>query len=97
LHRKLVDRAEVRRGQIAQVRGLLTSAQARTALNAARMDAGKVVEAVAFLDDAELARFSERASQAQADFAAGALTNTELTYIVIALATAVIILVIVAA
>jgi hypothetical protein len=80
-----------------QVRGLFSSPQAKKALSATRMDAGKIADAVALLDDAELARLSQRASKAQADFAAGALSNQELTYIVIALATAVIILVIVAA
>jgi len=49
------------------------------------------------LNDQELARLAARAEKANSDFAAGSLTNQELTYIVIALGTAVLILVIVAA
>ena len=57
----------------------------------------KIMKAVAVLDDAELARLAERAQGIQQDFAAGALSNQDLTYIVIALGTAVLILIIIAA
>jgi hypothetical protein len=97
LHQRLVDKEQVRQERVARLRGLLSSPQAQKALAASQMDAGKIVDAVALLGDAELARLSERAAKAEADFAAGALTNQQLTYIVIALATAVIIIVIVVA
>jgi hypothetical protein len=45
----------------------------------------------------ELARLAEKTNQIQNDFAAGSLTNQQLTYIVIALGTAVLVLLIVAA
>lgn len=57
----------------------------------------KIMQAAAVLSDDELARLAEKARSIDADFAAGALSNQDLTYIVIALATAVVILVIVAA
>ena len=53
--------------------------------------------AVAALDSETLQRLAERVSAVNADVSAGALSNQELTYIVIALATAVLILVILAA
>ena len=56
----------------------------------------QVTAALPLLGDEELAQLASRAERAQADFAAGALSNQEITYILIALATAVIILVIVA-
>jgi hypothetical protein len=70
---------------------------AEKAIKRAGFDRNTVVRAVATLSDDELSRLSARAERAQQDLAAGALSNQELTYIVIALATAVIILVIVAA
>ena len=66
-------------------------------LKAGKVDYKKVDQAIATLSPEELARLATRTNQIQKDFAAGALTNQELTYIVIALATAVLILVIVAA
>ncbi|RPI25790.1 MAG: hypothetical protein EHM61_13465 [Acidobacteria bacterium] len=57
----------------------------------------KIMQAAAVLSDEELARLAERATSVEADFAAGALSNQELTYIVIALGTAVLILIIVVA
>jgi hypothetical protein len=79
------------------VRNLFDSADGRRTLAAAGFDAGKVVDAVGVLDDAALHRLAEKARDARRDFEAGALTNQQITYILIALATAVIILVIVAA
>jgi hypothetical protein len=61
------------------------------------LDVARVRQAVSLLNDDELARLSARARAIKSDFAAGALTNQELTYIIIALGTAVLILVIVAA
>jgi hypothetical protein len=52
---------------------------------------------VATLSPEELARLATKTNQIQTDFAAGALTNQQLTYIVIALGTAVLVLLIVAA
>jgi hypothetical protein len=61
------------------------------------MDAAEIVSAVSVLDDESLSRLAAQAFDAQQDVAAGSLTNQQLTYIVIALGTAVLILVIVAA
>lgn len=61
------------------------------------LDRTRLRQAAGLLSDEELARLAARAKAIRSDFAAGALTNQELTYIVIALGTAVLILVIVAA
>jgi hypothetical protein len=97
LHRRLVDQSAERRDRIAQMRRFFELPAARKALAAGGIEARRVDQAIATLGDEELARLSARASKAQADFAAGALTNEQLTYIVIALATAVVIIVIVVA
>jgi len=79
------------------LRELFQSESARKTLNAAGLDAEQVTTSVAALGDEDLSRLAERARAFQSDVAAGALNNQQITYILIALGTAVIILVIVAA
>ena len=93
----ILDASESRQESLGRIHRFLVSEPGAKALGAARLDPEKVERAVALLDDNELARLAASAVKVQNDFAAGALTNQQLTYIVIALATAVIILVIVAA
>ena len=57
----------------------------------------KVEKAIPLLNDEELSRLASQCRQVESDISAGALSNQEITYILIALATAVIILVIVVA
>jgi hypothetical protein len=71
-----------------------SSPQAEQALQSAHMDSAQVKSAVSNLNDQELAKLSARASAAQTDFAAGALSNRDLIWIVVIVA--VIILIIVA-
>jgi hypothetical protein len=96
-HNAILAASETRQNDIARIRTLLSSDAGKKALNSVKIDSRKIENAVTLLNDEELARLAARADKIQADFAAGALSNQELTYIVIALATAVIILVIVAA
>ncbi|MEZ5364075.1 MAG: hypothetical protein R2748_17480 [Bryobacterales bacterium] len=79
------------------LRGLFSSESARKTLAASGVDADEAVNGVAALSNDDLSKLAERARAYQADVAAGALNNQQITYILIALATAVIILVIVAA
>lgn len=86
-----------REKNLQKVDSFFSSEQAKNALKSARIDSGKLHKAVRALDEDELARLATRTEQLQQDFAAGALTNQQITYILIALATAVIIIVIVVA
>ncbi len=96
--RKAVKTAsEIRAKNRTQVEAFFSSEPARKALKSVGMDPVRVRNAVASLSDEELARLSEKTAGIERDFKAGALTSQELTYAVIALATAVIILVIVVA
>lgn len=97
LHRDLVAAAQARQGNQAQVLKFFSSEQATKALKSANLPYQKVQRAVSQLSDAELARLAATTEKVQNDFAAGNLTNQQITYIIIALATAVIILIIVAA
>ncbi len=97
LHQHLVKDSQLRQQRVARLKNLFSSDVGRKALAAGKTEPAKVLKAVAMLSDDELARLAATADKAQADFAAGALSNQELTYIVIALGTAVLILVIVVA
>lgn len=97
LHKDRVTATETRETNQAKVEKFFTSDQAKKALKSAGIKEKKVLEAVGQLTDEELQRLATRTDKIQSDFAAGALTNQEITYILIALATAVIIIVIVVA
>ena len=96
LQQKLTQAAQTRADELSAVNGFFSSDASRQALHKAGIGEQKVSHAVALLSNDELARLSAETAKAQNDFRAGALSNEHLTYIVIALATAVIILVIVA-
>src|SRR5262245_1769338 len=97
LQEAMTAAAQTRQKNLADVRSFFSSQPARTALKTGKIDYKKIDKAVAVLSPDELARLSDKTNRIQQDFAAGALTNQELTYIVIALGTAVLVLLIVAA
>jgi hypothetical protein len=97
LNKDVAAAAASRERNINEVDQFFASPNAQKALNAAHLNVEEVKNAVSVISDDDLARLAERSAKAQRDFAAGSLTNEQLTYIVIALATAVIILVIVKA
>ena len=97
LHQAVVTAAQARQKNLDDVRSFFSSESVRATLKTGKVDNKKVDHAIATLSPEELARLAARTNQIQKDFAAGALTNQELTYIVIALATAVIILIIIEA
>jgi hypothetical protein len=94
LRQSLRTAIEGRKANLSKIETLLQREPVRQALQTVRIDGDQVIRSAAQLSDEELARLAARAAQADRDIAAGALSNQELTYIVIALATAVIILVI---
>jgi hypothetical protein len=97
LQATVVAVAQHRQENISRLERFFTGDSAENALQGARLNGSQIRTAIAMLNDQELARVAARAEKANSDFAAGSLTNQELTYIVIALGTAVLILVIVAA
>jgi len=96
LRKAIETAAQIRQKNLDDVRTFFSSEPARAALKTGKIDYQKVEKAVGTLSPEELARLAARTNQIQKDFAGGALTNQELTYIVIALATAVIVILIVA-
>jgi hypothetical protein len=85
--------AHTRQQNITKVEKFFSSERAEKALKSAHLDPTQIKKAVPSLSDQELARLASRADKSQKDFAAGALTNQQITYILIALAAAVIVLV----
>jgi hypothetical protein len=86
--------AAARQKSMQQLDKLLDSPQGQKALETAHVSYQQVQKAVASLDDADLARLTARAQQAQNDFAAGRMSDRDL--IIILLAVVVIVLIIVA-
>jgi hypothetical protein len=91
------DAAKTRKKNRDGVQAFFSSEPARKALKAGKINYQRVQSAIATLSDEELARLASRTNNLQQDFAGGALDSQQTTYAIIALATAVLVLVIVAA
>ena len=97
LQQDLAAASAKRQTHIAALENFLSTARAKRVLKSAGMNYQVVRHAIPLLSSHELARLSARAETENRRFRAGALTNQQLTYIIIALATAVIIIVIIKA
>jgi hypothetical protein len=75
--------AAKRQENAAKLRTFLSSEMARDAIGKAKLDAGRIDRAIASLSDAEVARLAAKSDQIRNDFAAGRLTNTQITYIIL--------------
>ncbi len=95
LRRAVAQAGEARQRNCAQVQRFFLREPVRRVLKSARLDPTKIERAIPALSDEELARLAARANKVETDMAGGALTNEQLTYIVIALATAVVVILIV--
>lgn len=95
LARMLSSASTVRQTNVAKIDRLFSAERVRQSLASVRIDAEKVKSVATLLSDQEVAELAARADKIDRDVSGGALTNQELTYIVIALATAVIVLIIV--
>ena len=75
--------AQTRQANEEAVRTLLSSDQGQKALKSAKLDYQKVDKAVGQLSDEDLAKLAERSRQAQADFAAGRVSDRDLLWIIL--------------
>ena len=94
LRQALTNAAAVRQKNIAEVDQFFLSKPAAKALRKGGFNLRQVEKAVPSLNDQELARLASETTKVQNDFAAGALSNEYLTYIVIAIAAALIVVLI---
>ena len=97
LHQALMDSATTRQTNVETVQKFFKSDVVQKTLGHQMVNAAKVEKAIPLLNDEELSRLAAQCQQVESDISAGSLSNQEITYILIALATAVIILVIVVA
>jgi hypothetical protein len=93
LKRAAVQASQVRQRNLETVRSFVSSEKAQQALRSAHINPQQVEEAVSSLNDAELAQLALRAHKAQADFAAGTLTDRDLIIILVAIAALILIIV----
>jgi hypothetical protein len=75
--------AQTRQANEAAVRTLLSSDQGQRALKSAKLDYQRVDKAIGQLSDEDLGRLAERSRQAQADFAAGRISDRDLLWIIL--------------
>jgi Flp pilus assembly protein TadB len=97
LHQAIMESAKTRQTNVETVQKFFKSEVVQKTLGHQIVDATKVEKAIPLLNDEELSRLASQCNQVERDISAGELNNQEMTYILIALATAVIILVLVAA
>lgn len=93
LQAELTNSQAATRADRAELIRFLSTPQAQKVIRSAGVEFHQVKRAVATLDNETAAELAERAREVNRDFAAGALSNQSLTYIVIALATAVVVLI----
>ncbi|MBI4909268.1 MAG: PA2779 family protein [Acidobacteria bacterium] len=94
IERQLDNRSRQRRANLDKLDAFLEMGRVQQALTSVKLDARDIRTAAAVLSDAELAKLASRSSELKADIEGGALNNTELTYIVIALVTALVVVII---
>jgi hypothetical protein len=93
LQNALTASTQARQKNLEAVREFVSSPMAEKALKSAHLNAKQVKDSVARLSDGELAQLSARTSKAQADFAAGRLSDRDLIIILVAIAALILIIV----
>jgi len=93
LQKEIVKSSEVRQHNIQTVQKFLSSPMAEKAMQSAKVDPVQVKNAVSSLSDEDLAQVASRADKAQADFAAGRLSDRDLIWIIVAVVALILIIV----
>jgi hypothetical protein len=93
LQKQMVTATQVRQRNLEAVRQFFSTPKAEKALKSAHMNPTQVKTAVSTLNDQELAQLASRATKAQADFAAGTLSDRDLLIILLGIAALVLIIV----
>lgn len=93
MQKQAVASSQARQQKIESLSNALSTSSAQKALKAAQMDPQRVKTAVASLSDEELSKLTSRADTAQADFAAGRISDRDLLLILVAIAALILIIV----
>src|SRR5713226_4084788 len=93
LKKAAVDASRARQQNLESLHAFFSSEKARQALKSIHANPKQVNNAIASLSDDELARLASRVRKAQADFAAGKLSDRDLIVILVAIAALILIIV----
>jgi hypothetical protein len=93
MQKQVFEASHVREHNLQAVQNFLSTPTAQKALKSSHIDPRQVRNAVSTLDDQDLAQLAARADKAQADFAAGNLTDRDLILIILGIAVLVLIIV----
>ena len=93
LQKQVVSASQVREHNLQTVQKFLSSPTAEKALKSGNINPQQVRTAVSTLNDEEVSQLAARADKAQADFAAGNLSERDLIWIILAIAVLVLIIV----
>ena len=93
LQKAVVEASQARQRNLDTLNNFLSSDKAKKALESANIDPQQVKKAVAGLSDEELAQLASRAQKAQADFAAGTLSDRDLLVVLVCIAALILIIV----
>jgi hypothetical protein len=93
LQNQVVAASQARQHNIETLKQFLSTPIAQKAMKSAQVDPRQVTTAVSALDDQDLAQLAARANKAEADFAAGSLSDRDLIWIIIGIAVIVLIIV----
>jgi hypothetical protein len=94
LQQQLQTASAIRQANVDNLTRFLSCPTAEKAMRDAKIDPAQVKTAIPTLSDQEIASLSQRATQAQHDFAAGALSNQTLLIIILVLVAVILIAVI---
>ena len=93
LQKAIVAATDARQRNMEATTGFLSSTNAQKVLGSVGIDPAQVKTAVSSLNDEELARLAALAEKAQADFAAGRMSDRDLIWILIGIAALILIIV----
>lgn len=93
LQKEMVNATQARQHNLDTLDKFLSTPAAEKALKSAGVEAQQVKNAVSTLSDEDLAQLSARADKAQADFAAGRLSDRDLIWIIVAVVALILIIV----
>jgi hypothetical protein len=88
-----VQASAQRQQNLITLKAFFSTEKAQHAMRSAHMDPVKVENAVSSLSDEEISQLAARADKAQADFAAGSLSDRDLLVLLIAIAALILIIV----
>jgi hypothetical protein len=93
IQRDVAASSSARQKNQAQLENFVSSPQAQQALKSAHLDSKQIENAIPNLNNDEMAELSARSEKAQADFAAGRISDRDLIIILIAIVALILIIV----